>query len=85
MTINYKKLNDNSIFDGYNIFNKTVLFNIIKGASWSSKMDCKSGYQEIKMDEERIPLIAFSSPEGHYEWLVLPFDLKTHFKYFKEE
>jgi len=44
MEINYKKLNDNTVFDGYYIPNKTVLFNRIQGASWFSKFDCKSGY-----------------------------------------
>ena len=44
MVINYKRLNDNTVFDGYYIPNKTVLFNRIQAASWFSKMDCKSGY-----------------------------------------
>jgi len=44
MVINYKKLNDNAVVDGYYIPNKTVLFNRIQGAFWFSKMDCKSGY-----------------------------------------
>ena len=44
MVINYKKLKDNTVFDGYYISNKTVIFNRIQGASWFSKMDCKSGY-----------------------------------------
>ena len=77
MVINYKKLNDNTVFDGYYIPNKTVLFNRIQGASWFSKMDCKSGYWQIKMDEESIPLTAFSAPQGHYEWIVMPFGLKN--------
>jgi len=41
MVINYKKLNDNTIFDGYYIPNKIALFNIIQGASWFSKMIAK--------------------------------------------
>ena len=68
MVINFKKLNDNTIFDGYYISN--VLFNRIQEASWFSKMDCKSGYWQIKMDEESIALTAFSAPQGHYEWIV---------------
>ena len=48
MVINYKKLNDNTVFDDYYILNKTVLFNRIQGASWFSKMDCKSGYCKSK-------------------------------------
>jgi len=44
MVINYKKLNDNTVFDGYYIPNKTVLFNRIQRASWFLKMDCKREY-----------------------------------------
>jgi len=40
-------------------------------------MDCKSGYWQIKMDKESISLTAFSTPQGHYEWIVMPFDLKN--------
>jgi len=62
MIVNYKKPNDNIIFDGYFILNKTVISNIIPGASWFSKINCKSGYWQIKMDEENIPLTTFSTP-----------------------
>jgi len=40
-------------------------------------MDCKSGYWQIKIDEESILLTAFSAPQGHYEWIVMPFGLKN--------
>ena len=29
------------------------------------------------MDEESIPFAAFSSPQGHYEWIVILFGLKN--------
>jgi len=77
IVINYKMLNDNTIFDGYYIPNKTVLFNRIQEASWFSKIDCKSKYWQIKMDEESISLTAFSAPQGHYECIVMPFGLKN--------
>ena len=63
MVINYKKLNDNTVFKGYYIPNKTILSIRIQAASWFSKMDCNSEYWQIKMDEENIPLTAFSAPQ----------------------
>jgi len=44
MIMNYKKFNDNTVFDGYYIPNKTVIFNRIQGVSWFSKKDCKNAY-----------------------------------------
>ena len=29
------------------------------------------------MDNDNIPIIAFSIPRGHYEWMVIPFRLKN--------
>ena len=77
MIINYKKLNDNTVFDDYYIPNKIVLFNRIQGASWFSKRHYKSGFWQIKMDKKSISLTAFSAPQVHYEWIVMPFDIKN--------
>ena len=77
MVINYKKLNDNTVFDGYYIPNQTALFNRIQETSWFLKMDYTSGCWQIKMDEESIPLTAFSAPRGRHKWIVMPFDLKN--------
>ena len=54
MTINYKKLHDNIIFDGYYISNKGVLFNRSQEASWFSKIDYESRCGQVKMVEENI-------------------------------
>jgi len=77
MAINHKKISDNTVFDGNYIPNKTALFNRIQGAFWFSKMDCKSGYCKIKMDEESILLTAFSAPQGQHEWIVMSFSLEN--------
>ena len=61
MVINFKMLDDNTVFGSYYIPNKTA----IQEAFWFSKMDCKSEYQQIKIDEESILLTAFSAPQRH--------------------
>ena len=77
MVVNYKQLNDNTIFDGYFLPNKETLIHKTRNCNWHSKFDCKSGFYQIKMTEESKPLTAFSTPQGHYEWNVLPFGLKN--------
>ena len=77
MIINYKRLNDNTLRNIYKLPNKDELVNCIQKATWFSKFDCKSGFWQIKLDEESIPWTAFSCSEGHFEWLVMPFGLKN--------
>ncbi|KAJ9546329.1 hypothetical protein OSB04_018872 [Centaurea solstitialis] len=42
-----------------------------------SKFDCKSGFWQIKMHLDSILYTSFSTPQGQYEWFVMPFGLKN--------
>ena len=77
MVINYKRLNDNTVDDAYNIPNKQEWINRIQGSRYFSKFDLKAGFWQVKMAEESIPWTAFTCPQGHYEWLVMPLGLKN--------
>ena len=77
MVVNYKQLNDITVFDGYFLPNKETLIHKTRNCNWHSKFDCKSGFYQIRMTEDSKPLTAFSTPQGHYEWNVLPFGLKN--------
>ena len=77
MVVNYKQLNDNTVFDDYFLPNKETLIHKTRNCHWHSKFDCKSGFYQIKMNEESKPLTAFSTPQGHYEWNILPFGFKN--------
>ena len=77
MLINYKRLNDNTEDDGYDIPTKEYLLGKIKNFNIFSKFDYKLGFWQFKMHEDSIPWTAFSCSEGHFEWLVMPFGLKN--------
>ena len=60
MIIDYGRLNDNTVDDGYDIPDKSELINSIQESKIFSKFDCKSGFWQIKMHPNSI------------EWTVLP-------------
>ena len=48
----------------------------MQGSQWSSSLNLKSGYWQVKMDEESKPLTAFIvGPLGFYKCERLPFGL----------
>ena len=55
MIINYKRLNDNTEDDEYDIPTKEYLLGNIKNCNIFSKFDCKSGFWQVKMHEDSIP------------------------------
>ena len=77
MVINYKRLNDNTEDDEYDILTKEYLLRKIKDCTIFSKFDCKSGFWQVKMHLDSLPWTIFSCPKGHFEWLVMPFGLKN--------
>ena len=59
MVVNYKQLNDNTIFYGYFLPHKKTLIHKTRGKKLHSKFDCKSRFYQIKIDKESKPLTAF--------------------------
>ena len=77
MVINYKILNCNIYDDAYKIPNKDSLINFIQGCKYFSELDCKNGFQQIRLKEGSKPWTTFSCPCGLYEWNVMSFGLKN--------
>ncbi len=48
-----------------------------QGGTIFSSLDLLSGYWQVPMAAESREITAFSTPSGHFEWLRMPFGLKT--------
>nr|GEY82288.1 putative reverse transcriptase domain-containing protein [Tanacetum cinerariifolium] len=51
------------------------LFEQLQGSSVYSKIDLQSGYHQLRIKEEDIPITAFKTRYGHFEFQVLQFGL----------
>ncbi|GKC58686.1 putative reverse transcriptase domain-containing protein [Tanacetum coccineum] len=75
MCIDYQKLNKLTIKNRYPLPRIDDLFDQPQGSSVYSKIDLRSGYHPLCIREEDIPITAFQTRYGHYEFQVIPFGL----------
>nr|GFB13597.1 DNA/RNA polymerases superfamily protein [Tanacetum cinerariifolium] len=75
MCIDYRELNKLMIKNKYPLPRIDDLFDQLQGSSGYSKFDLRSCYHRLRIREEDIPITAFRTRYGHYEFQVMPFRL----------
>jgi hypothetical protein len=84
LCVDYQLLNVVTIKNKYPLPRIDILFDQLAGAQVFSKIDLCSSYHQIKIHAEDIPMTAFSTRYGLYEYLITSFGLTNalaHFMY----
>ena len=74
--IDLRKLNARTVKDAYSLPRIEDTLDSLNGACIFTSLDLKSGYWQLELDEDGIPLTAFTvGPLGFYECVRMPFGL----------
>ena len=73
--IDYRLLNKMTVRNMFPIPRTDDLLDRLSGMTVFTKIDLWSAFYQMRLTEDAIPMSAFSTHIGHFEWLVLPFGM----------
>lgn len=77
LVIDYRRLNQITIKDNYPLPIIDTVLDSLAGASVFSTLDAASGYHQVPMDPDSMDKTGFVTPQGTYEFKVMPFGLTS--------
>lgn len=77
LCVDYRQLNKITVKEKYPMPIIEDLIDRLQGCKYFTSLDLKSGYHQIKIKPEAIPKTAFITPDGHFEYLRMPFGLSN--------
>lgn len=77
LVIDYRALNEKTIADKYPLPRIDDILDNLGKCKYFSTIDLAQGFHQIEMDPTSVEKTAFSCPNGHFEFLRLPFGLKN--------
>jgi len=77
MVVDFCKLNEKTVGDAHPLPDITEILDPLGQSKYFTCLDMAMGYHQIELAPEEGPKTAFSTKQGHWEYLSLPYGLKT--------
>ena len=77
LVVDYRKLNEITKDDAYPLPNIDEILDQLGRSVYFTLVDLSSGYHQVLVDEKDKDKTAFSTPFGHFNFLRMPFGLKS--------
>ena len=73
LCVDYRELNKLTKKNRHPLPRIDDLFDQLVGASVFSQLDLATGFHQLRLAEDSIDKTTFRTPDGFFEWLVMPF------------
>lgn len=84
MVIDYRAVNQITVKNRYPNPNIDDLSDQLQGTTCFGSLDLRGGYHQIRISEEDAPRTAFRTPQGLFQFKVLPFGLTNALATFQK-
>jgi len=77
LCVDYRRVNSLTVPDPFPLPRVEVLVEKLGQANYLTKVDMTRGYWQVPLDDASIPVSAFVTPTGHFQWRYMPFGLNN--------
>ena len=85
MVVDFRKLNEKTVGDAHPLPNITEIMDHLGQSKYFTCLDIAMGYHQIELEPGEGPQRAFSTKQGHWEYLRLDFCVKDSPSYLPDD